>query len=230
MKKNRNFHKQLQPQPAPMQSIPRVLTPKILWPLWEYNPNGGIGLAKYREVDSDTFPGNGAVYQNYWIYEEASTYKDKNNPHGISLSIREFWDAFRKSVDILFADPYFAPIHYYRMITELKNLSASIGSGANKIIRIYGKNNIPALKSCETAVKKSAPQVYNTCSIEIGILPSSKSIDVHDRFAIMDGEIWHCGAAVGGMHEAVSAVSRGWPDTNDQMKNFFINKGVTVSV
>jgi hypothetical protein len=33
----------------------------------------------------------------------------------------------------------------------------------------------------------------------------------HDRFAIIDDELWHWGANVGGTHHEVNAYSRGWP-------------------
>jgi hypothetical protein len=33
---------------------------------------------------------------------------------------------------------------------------------------------------------------------------------LHDRFAIVDDELWHFGATVGGAHRSVNAFSRGW--------------------
>ena len=33
---------------------------------------------------------------------------------------------------------------------------------------------------------------------------------VHDRFAIVDDELWHFGATVGGFHHGVNAATRGW--------------------
>jgi hypothetical protein len=33
---------------------------------------------------------------------------------------------------------------------------------------------------------------------------------IHDRFAIIDDELWHFGATVGGLHEHVNAATRGW--------------------
>lgn len=35
---------------------------------------------------------------------------------------------------------------------------------------------------------------------------------LHDRFAVLDDELWHFGATVGGSHPALSACSRGWSD------------------
>lgn len=34
--------------------------------------------------------------------------------------------------------------------------------------------------------------------------------DMHDRFAIIDGVLWHCGATIGGLHRAINAMSFGW--------------------
>lgn len=44
---------------------------------------------------------------------------------------------------------------------------------------------------------------------------------VHDRFAIVDDELWHFGATVGGLHEALSAVTRGWDSDQHDALRFF---------
>lgn len=50
----------------------------------------------------------------------------------------------------------------------------------------------------------------------------SKTFDfVHDRFAIIDNELWHFGATVGGLHNMVSAASRGWDATAHDAIRFF---------
>ncbi|WP_426780416.1 hypothetical protein [Pseudomonas aeruginosa] len=44
---------------------------------------------------------------------------------------------------------------------------------------------------------------------------------IHDRFAIIDNELWHFGATVGGFHRDVNAVSRGWnADTHNAVQFF----------
>ncbi|WP_458127569.1 hypothetical protein [Pseudomonas sp. Z2-11] len=44
---------------------------------------------------------------------------------------------------------------------------------------------------------------------------------IHDRFAIIDNELWHFGATVGGFHRDVNAVSRGWnAETLDAVQFF----------
>ncbi|HHG1586244.1 TPA: VPA1262 family N-terminal domain-containing protein [Klebsiella pneumoniae] len=48
------------------------------------------------------------------------------------------------------------------------------------------------------------------CSIQIRQTLKQKFDFMHDRFAVIDDELWHFGATVGGFHTSVSAVSRGW--------------------
>lgn len=36
--------------------------------------------------------------------------------------------------------------------------------------------------------------------------------EIHDRFVLLDDEIWHFGGAVGGVNLHLTAYSRGWID------------------
>jgi hypothetical protein len=44
---------------------------------------------------------------------------------------------------------------------------------------------------------------------------------VHDRFAIIDSELWHFGATVGGLHSLVNAATRGWDAEAHDAVRFF---------
>lgn len=44
---------------------------------------------------------------------------------------------------------------------------------------------------------------------------------VHDRFAVVDDELWHFGATVGGLHHKVNAATRGWDAVSAQAERFF---------
>ncbi|MBB4143129.1 hypothetical protein [Rhizobium rhizoryzae] len=44
---------------------------------------------------------------------------------------------------------------------------------------------------------------------------------LHDRFAIVDEELWHFGATVGGGHHGLNAASRGWNASETQAIRFF---------
>lgn len=60
--------------------------------------------------------------------------------------------------------------------------------------------------------KRREPPSNSGFTIEVKIVREGKSpISLpHDRFAVIDDELWHWGANVGGTHPDVNAYSRGW--------------------
>jgi hypothetical protein len=44
---------------------------------------------------------------------------------------------------------------------------------------------------------------------------------MHDRFSIIDNELWHFGATVGGLHHLVNAATRGWNAEAHDAVRFF---------
>ncbi|CAB3755441.1 hypothetical protein LMG29542_02595 [Paraburkholderia humisilvae] len=48
-------------------------------------------------------------------------------------------------------------------------------------------------------------------------------IELHDRFAIVDDELWHFGATVGGCHPSINAFSRGWSATETRAEAYFFH-------
>jgi len=62
----------------------------------------------------------------------------------------------------------------------------------------------------ESLINEQSGRRGNKCRIQINTGLSDSPIDVHDRFAIIDDELWHFGATVGGFHASVNAASRGW--------------------
>lgn len=60
------------------------------------------------------------------------------------------------------------------------------------------------------------------CSISVKLHLSERSCGfIHDRFAIVDDELWHFGGTVGGLHPQVSAASRGWRAEDHGAIDFF---------
>lgn len=60
------------------------------------------------------------------------------------------------------------------------------------------------------------------CGIKIKFHLSTRSCGfIHDRFAIIDDELWHFGGTVGGLHAQVSAASRGWRAAEHDAIEFF---------
>ena len=59
-------------------------------------------------------------------------------------------------------------------------------------------------------INQRAQRQFGSAKIEIRFSLGRKFPYVHDRFAIIDDELWHFGATVGGLHSLVNAATRGW--------------------
>jgi len=46
--------------------------------------------------------------------------------------------------------------------------------------------------------------------------------EIHDRFAVIDDVLWHCGATVGGLHHAINAITFGWSAHTTHAIGFFV--------
>ena len=210
--------------PLPASNIYVSYEKKLIWPYFARSEIKSGFLEAYLERDSDTFPGLSVVYQNRDIFKEAKEFhKGEDDFPGIGLGIKEFWDTFRQRTNILLADPFFSAIQYRRMIAVLDEVLSSKDAMPEKNIYILGRNNIQKLIRYADIIKKEKIKIHELFKISIWRL-CEKDI-VHDRFAIMDGEIWHCGASICGMHAALNAVSRGWVDEEDKLMKFFMDTG-----
>lgn len=70
-------------------------------------------------------------------------------------------------------------------------------------------------KLCENNVKLTASDILR---IDLG---KADRPQVHDRFAILDGELWHFGGSVGALNRGLTAASRGWCATASGAESFF---------
>ncbi len=71
------------------------------------------------------------------------------------------------------------------------------------------------------AINQRAPRRAGAAKIEISFSLGRKFPYVHDRFAIIDNELWHFGATVGGLHSLVNAATRGWDAEAHDAVRFF---------
>ncbi|HFN0053695.1 TPA: hypothetical protein ACHB42_001357 [Yersinia enterocolitica] len=75
-------------------------------------------------------------------------------------------------------------------------------------------------KALEEFVTGERARVDTPLKVELSFL--LKDFDyIHDRFAIIDDELWHFGATVGGFHRNVNAASRGWSADTHKAVQFF---------
>lgn len=95
-------------------------------------------------------------------------------------------------------------------------------------IRILTKNHeeisedmLELFKQKEKDINVHQARRAQNCSIQINTRLTERFDYVHDRFAIIDDELWHFGATVGGFHASVNAASRGWSATDSGAIEFF---------
>lgn len=71
------------------------------------------------------------------------------------------------------------------------------------------------------AINRRVARRAGAARIEIRFSLGGNFPYVHDRFAIIDNELWHFGATVGGLHSLVNAATRGWDANAHDAVRFF---------
>jgi len=74
---------------------------------------------------------------------------------------------------------------------------------------------------CEEEINATQTRRAKQCSIQVNTRLAQDFDYIHDRFAIVDDELWHFGATVGGFHTSVNAASRGWCAVDSGAVDFF---------
>jgi hypothetical protein len=62
-------------------------------------------------------------------------------------------------------------------------------------------------QECNDGIREWLKEKESSLPIDI----RKTTLDFHDRFAALDGELWHFGSTVGGAYPMFSAATRGWP-------------------
>lgn len=135
----------------------------------------------------------------YKIKKNYDEFKKISDFVGVRPGCKKFWIRFRYAQKVYILDKFFDEENYFRLLCEIDSLSEH--SKTAPVTKIIAKN-INTLRSFETRHSIYFAREDYLESLEY----------IHDRFAWIDGEIWHFGAAVGGMHAGYHAVSSGWED------------------
>lgn len=95
-------------------------------------------------------------------------------------------------------------------------------------IRLLTKDHAEINGSVLEKFKQRAQEINNysvrrpvKCDIEVRTHLKKKFNVLHDRFAIIDDELWHFGGTAGGFQASVSATSRGWRASEHGAVGFF---------
>ena len=178
--------------------------PQILWPSIEYGQ--GIDNSDLRR-----FPDRNQVVRRY---HEGTARKD--------LALKTFQAAIGQSLDhILVLDPHFDELGVNAVALPL----ASSQAGDIRLLTggsATGEQGIAELK--DTLIQFRNMNRYGSRLAEVrwsSRLDRHRFPFLHDRFAIVDGALWHFGATVGGGHPGVTAATGPWSEAETRARRFF---------
>ena len=184
--------------------------PRILWPTFPgHGDNGGS--------DSSMFPSLTAIKAR----------RAACPPEVLTAFVNAAWAAQDR---ILVLDDFlFKPVkdqskqtRYDKILSwlpdglvanDIRFLTNSVGQDEQKSIQKLFNERVEAINQTQRRV--------GMAKIEIRFSLGSKFPYVHDRFAIIDNELWHFGATVGGLHNLVNAATRGWDAEAHEAVRFF---------
>jgi len=101
-----------------------------------------------------------------------------------------------------------------KILTDELKEKGSEDIGTNQVINLF--------QECADLLNENRKSDRSgKCKIEVRFKLDQIFPYVHDRFAIIDDELWHFGATVGGFHAQVSAATRGWRASDHNTDAFF---------
>jgi hypothetical protein len=184
----------IQPQPIRQTLMPALAFPSIWWTQ---------GPLPAGTVDSATFPGR----------HDQACRKDRRHCVGAAAFIM----ALRTARLLRIVDPKFDAQDGAEPLEQALDRSSVLS------VRLLTGRCSEAEQWCIRVRRllasrggSVAPDVQWKTSLEVAPV-----LDVHDRFAIVDDELWHFGATVGGAHRSVNAFSRGWDAKTTRASEFF---------
>jgi hypothetical protein len=188
---------------------PATEEPQILWPSAHYyGDNGGS--------DSSVFPSLTAIKARCGA----------RPPEPLEAFVETVRDARDR---ILILDDYlFKPLAGQSQQDRLRQILAwlPVGLVANDIRFLTNRHPDQdfirkQFNERVTEINQRSPRRLGTAAIDIRFTLGTAFPYVHDRFAIIDCELWHFGATVGGLHSLVNATSRGWDAHSREAVRFF---------
>ncbi|MBF8274642.1 MAG: hypothetical protein HW380_3747 [Magnetococcales bacterium] len=191
---------------SPDLDKPVSVHPCLLWP--SVSPEHG------KEMDETGFP---EIHMIKKRYEENDDTEGKER-----MGCEAFWEAALMAETILVLDLQFdePAMRVWRdwliSCPYLTNLVMIIGKkDDSKMIRKQFTN-------LESRIKQSKMNRLGEILLIQKLVPKKYPF-LHDRFAVTDGELWHFGGTVGGVHNGLTAVSRGWRANECRALHFFEN-------
>ncbi|EIJ34790.1 hypothetical protein [Thiothrix nivea] len=169
----------------------------------------------YQGDDSSLFPDTNQIYSR----------RNASNTHDFLIDV--FFEAISHALErVLIVDNYFFKPHEGKGDNEDEKIDDRIdilllpmesrSFQASEVKIISGCDASETQRSLQAKLQAKVDRINSqlprpignpSISIEYKILPDRL---IHDRFAIIDDELWHFGGTVGGFEKQFSVASRGW--------------------
>jgi len=168
-----------------------------------------------------------------------------NNSNAKVDFLNTFWSSLRSAINQIFIlDAYFLKPEFPPGADEVKLISerisvikgeleevvlASADGLEIKILTVspYSEDKekeqemLASFKEVEELSQEMGQQGNVGVKLSVCLELTRKFNYIHDRFAIIDNELWHFGGTVGGFNSKLSAASRGWDATKLNAISFF---------
>lgn len=203
------------PVPSPPSQAAVTLTPRILWPSLERA--GGAQPASWQPTDLGTFP-------------DAPFITERRRRGDGKSHLPMFREQVRRAFDrVLIVDTYLLCggeaaedeiLSWFPNDFEANDVRIGCGGmrpgREERLFRARLTDCTAAINARRTGTGGQAAAIQLKLTLDPGRYPF-----VHDRFAVVDDELWHFGATVGGLHHGVNAATRGWSATAVGAVRFF---------
>ena len=189
--------------------------PRLLWPSIRYRE----GIESH---DSSSFPAKEVVYERRRVHVEHVHDRGKVHQEGIVLKLVAFQVAIENAVArILVLDRHFdhtgvkvlGPALQYSQAWDVRLLTSR--SGIDDQDRERWRRTLAQHRN-STRSEPGGVDIQWRASLDKHRFPF-----LHDRFAIVDGALWHFGSTVGGGHPGLTAASGPWCASDTRAEEFF---------
>lgn len=188
---------------------------KLYWPIYSYDPDGGNVIV---ENDIDYFPEIDEIKNSYycirnWLKKRSGKKLLRNG---------DFWTRFFTSQEAYIVDRFFSVDEYERLIDLMcEKITFSLNAVSilclNHFEEVQSRNNTRNGKEEDIQV---VVKIFNMKKSE------GTMFEIHDRFVLLDDQIWHFGGTVGGVNLHLTAYSSGWKDCDGKFKEY-LNEIIT---
>lgn len=130
----------------------------------------------------------------------------------------EFWTYVKRTQaeEMVVLDVNFDAYNLARLLDVLGERQT--GTRLTVTVFTAGGDSATTIKANQDGLKTMIDALENI-GVEVYELSGENAKYIHDRFALVDGCVWHFGAAAGGMHDKLHAYSGPWEDKGSAFKN-----------